>query len=161
MKKLKGRLEEERKRINETPEKNYLGKAFIVFSTQKEMHKVVQTLSMSLFRKVISFLLVIFIDCRYVNRNYFDKKRISVEKAPGPTEINWGNLHISHKSRLCRVLFSYFMASICLGFSLAINIQIGMWRKDGSGLNFGLNLLATIVTITINLILKPIIMLVS
>ena len=47
-----------------------------------------------------------------------------MEKAPGPTEVEWNNLRYNEFHRMLRVICSYLITILCLGGALTINIFI-------------------------------------
>lgn len=105
----------------------------------------------------MTFFLVFVCNCWFIHGNYFDKKWIKIEKAPGPTEVFWNNLWYNDLLRLLRIILSYLFTIVCLGGALTINIMIdNLKRNEKYAQNFFLDILATVVTMTINYILKPI-----
>lgn len=105
----------------------------------------------------MTFFFVFICNCRFIHGNYFDKKRIKVEKAPGPTEVEWNNLRYNEFHRIMRIFVSYLITILCLGGALTINILVdNMKRSEKYAQNFLIDILATIITMVINYLLKPI-----
>lgn len=107
--------------------------------------------------KIATFFLVFICNCKYIHGNYFDKKRITVEKAPGPTEVEWSNLRYNSLHRLIRILVSYVLTAICLAGALTLNIYLDKLKRENKELqNIFIDLLLSLVMMIINYLLKPI-----
>ena len=120
----------------------------MIFNKQSSATKVLDKFEVSPIRRLLSFIWYkVFCQSKSkIDNTYFDGNRLEIERAPEPTDVFWGNLHVSTSTRIKTTFKTYFATLIVLGAVFGINLGINIWKSDleSSGGNNGAIRLLTI-----------------
>ena len=146
---LQKQEEKEREHLDVTSEKDlFFGTAFVIFNKQSSATKVLDKFEVSPLRRFLSFIWYkVFCQSKSkIDNTYFDGNRLEIERAPEPTDVFWGNLHVTTTTRIKTTFKTYFATLIVLGAVFGINLGINIWKSDleSSGGNNGAIRLLTI-----------------
>lgn len=105
-----------------------VGKAFVVFKQQKDVRFLDEKYDQSLAGRIFYFFLAIcccrktkgYPQYRAPNGKLY-KSRLSIERAPEPTDVYWENLGVSSIKRCGYMAITYFATLLCLGVVFGVS----------------------------------------
>lgn len=132
--------------------------AIVRFNTNREKDLILKTVRTSCLAKVVMYFFPFYHpETQYQLHN----QKISIAKAPEPTDIQWQNFGFTEISRIVRKILASLFTTTLLIFSAAISISVSIWIESllsTTGIQpTYLTIILVIITLLINIIIQMIV----
>ncbi|CDW71822.1 phage head-tail family partial [Stylonychia lemnae] len=146
-----------------TKEELYIGTAFIILESQKDLQLMINLQDDSLFSLIFSWINHLFCSCCQNKENVSRNNRF--ERAPEPTDVYWDNLSVSFFRRV-RYIFLTYIATIlligaCFGIIYGINKGKDKLNDQQDSIPYStirfLSILCSFIVVFINICLRGVV----
>ncbi|CAI2378511.1 unnamed protein product [Moneuplotes crassus] len=114
----------------------FCGTAFVVVNKQSHAERIVKYFDSTLLMRGLTWIIynVLRLKNSNIHNRYWDGNLIYAERAVEPGDIYWENLSVSSRTRFKKILWTSFIALVCLGVAFGVNLGIRGIKKsiDGS-----------------------------
>ncbi|CAI2383775.1 unnamed protein product [Moneuplotes crassus] len=145
------------------------GNVFVILNKQSQAEKLVSLFRRYFLVKIIVFIFIKIFRCnKYVDKMWWDGRRINIERAAEPTDVFWQNMSVTFWTRFKYRILSYAITIVLLGIAFGINFSLTMLSKSVEetaeksdeefirNVNRFIALLRSIVVSIMNVVLKQI-----
>ncbi|CAI2378713.1 unnamed protein product [Moneuplotes crassus] len=114
----------------------FCGTAFVVVNKQSHSERIAEYFESTLLMRGLTWIIynVFQLKNSNINNRDWDGNLIYAERAAEPGDIYWENLAVSPRTRFKKILWTSFIALVCLGIAFGVNLGIRGIKKsiDGS-----------------------------